>query len=259
MGDTMFCRNCGKEIPDSSQECDFCGRPIGCAQPETSGLAIASLVLGLLGILSCGITSLVGLILGIVGLGQISSSNGRLTGKGLAIGGIVSSAVLLIVPLLAVVSAIAIPNLVSSRIASNEVAAIAGLRAYVGAQGTFHRRDYYGKGELVYANPVDGQGFSDLHEVGGQQIKLIDYSMARATSSTRAKAGYYFVDLTGSEEGPYDYRYYFGLCAVPAQYPRTGRNTFVMDVTGTVYKKDTGGRPVTVYPDTNDGWLPVGY
>jgi hypothetical protein len=60
-------------------------------QPEgkTSGMAIASLVLGLLGF--CGITALVGLILGIVALIRIRHSAGRLKGGGLAIAGMAVS------------------------------------------------------------------------------------------------------------------------------------------------------------------------
>src|ERR1035437_4067181 len=53
------------------------------AETKTSGMAIASLVLGILGI--CGITALVGLILGIVALVKINRSGGRLSGQGLAI------------------------------------------------------------------------------------------------------------------------------------------------------------------------------
>lgn len=65
------------------------GDPYGTSQ-STNGLATASLVLGIIG-LFCGIPAIVGLILGIVALGQIR--NGRGTGRGLAIGGIVTSAV----------------------------------------------------------------------------------------------------------------------------------------------------------------------
>jgi prepilin-type processing-associated H-X9-DG protein len=53
-------------------------------------MAIASLILGALGF--CGITGLIGLILGIVALGQIARSQGRLSGRGLAIAGICLSA-----------------------------------------------------------------------------------------------------------------------------------------------------------------------
>jgi len=70
-------------------------------QAKTSGLAISSLVLGVLGF--CGITALVGLILGIVALGRINRSGGRLSGNGLAIGGICVSGFMLLfsVPVMA--------------------------------------------------------------------------------------------------------------------------------------------------------------
>jgi len=69
--------------------------------PRTSKLAITSLVLGVLGILSCGITSLVGFVLGIVALVQISKNRERLSGQGLAIAGVIVSGILmLLVPAL---------------------------------------------------------------------------------------------------------------------------------------------------------------
>ncbi len=68
--------------------------PTGTARPKTSGMAIASLVLGILGI--CGVTALVGLILGIVSLVKISRSQGRLSGNGLAIAGICVSGFMLL-------------------------------------------------------------------------------------------------------------------------------------------------------------------
>jgi len=61
--------------------------------PKTSGLAVASLVLGILGMFSCGITALPGLIIGIVSLSKIRNSNGQLSGKGLGIAGICVSIV----------------------------------------------------------------------------------------------------------------------------------------------------------------------
>ena len=58
------------------------------APKQTSGLAVASLVLGILGLFSCGLTALVGLVLGIAGLSKIRASQGALGGRGLAIAGI---------------------------------------------------------------------------------------------------------------------------------------------------------------------------
>jgi len=55
---------------------------------KTNGLAIASLVLGILGI-CCGLLGILGLIFGYVGKSQIEKSGGAETGNGLAIAGIV--------------------------------------------------------------------------------------------------------------------------------------------------------------------------
>src|SRR4051812_4800485 len=70
------------------------------AAPQTSGLAVASLVLGILGFISCGISSIVGIILGCVALSQIKKSGGQLKGEGLAIAGLcISGLFLLFVPI----------------------------------------------------------------------------------------------------------------------------------------------------------------
>lgn len=67
---------------------------------KTSGLAIASLVLGILGLVSCGATALIGLVLGIVAMVKIKNSEGRLSGNGLAIAGTaVSGVFLLLIPI----------------------------------------------------------------------------------------------------------------------------------------------------------------
>lgn len=76
--------------------------PLPSARPtKTSGLAIASLVLGVLGFF-CGCTAIVGLILGFLAMSRIRKSNGTLGGHGLALAGtIVSGVALLIMVLLA--------------------------------------------------------------------------------------------------------------------------------------------------------------
>ncbi len=58
---------------------------------KRSRLAVASFVCGLLGLLTCGLGAIVGLILGIAGLMRIRQSGGTLRGEGLAVTGIVVS------------------------------------------------------------------------------------------------------------------------------------------------------------------------
>jgi hypothetical protein len=55
---------------------------------KTSRLAIWSVMLGILGIFTCGVTGMVGLVLGIVARVRIASSGGQLKGSGIAIAGI---------------------------------------------------------------------------------------------------------------------------------------------------------------------------
>ncbi len=98
----MYCPKCGKENPDDAKSCSSCGvvltpatEPVKQPIVKTSGLAIASFILGILSILSFSrlllfvITPIPALILGIISLVRIEKSGGRLTGRGFAIVGIV--------------------------------------------------------------------------------------------------------------------------------------------------------------------------
>ncbi|HWC89752.1 MAG TPA: DUF4190 domain-containing protein [Pirellulales bacterium] len=57
--------------------------------PRTSGLAIASLVCGLLSLVTCLFTGIPAVVLGIIALLKINSSNGRLLGRGMAVAGLI--------------------------------------------------------------------------------------------------------------------------------------------------------------------------
>ncbi len=74
----------------------------GAASARLSGLAIASLVLGILGLFSVALTAIPGLVLGIIALIKIQKSPAKLSGSGLAIAGIcVSGVMLLMIPIMA--------------------------------------------------------------------------------------------------------------------------------------------------------------
>jgi NADH:ubiquinone oxidoreductase subunit 2 (subunit N) len=66
--------------------------PMG-APARTSGLAVASLVLGILSLVTCALTGIPGLITGFMAKQRIRESNGTEQGDGLATGGIVTSVV----------------------------------------------------------------------------------------------------------------------------------------------------------------------
>jgi len=74
--------------------------PPPAAPTKTSGHAIAGLIVGLGGICTCGVGGIVGLILSIVALKKIDASRGTLGGRGLAIAGIIASAVCILIGLI---------------------------------------------------------------------------------------------------------------------------------------------------------------
>ena len=104
--------------------------PAAPAKAKTSGLAIASLVLGIAGPCTVGLGSIIGLILGIVGLVKIGRSAGAKGGRGLAIAGIVVSGlgIVLLPILLGMLAAILMPAISSARGAAYSAASANNVR-----------------------------------------------------------------------------------------------------------------------------------
>ena len=105
----MYCPKCGTENPDDARVCRSCSwvlTGISTAVPappaKTSGLAIASFVLGILSFCTFFITAIPAIILGTVGLVKIGKSGGKLKGNGFAIAGIVvpSVSALFVIPMM---------------------------------------------------------------------------------------------------------------------------------------------------------------
>ena len=181
---------------------------------------------------------------------------------------------MIVIAIIAIIAAIAIPNLMESRISANETSAAASLRAYLNAQGTYHRTDWDEDGEREYAADVDLL----YNIVGGgalKEPKLIDRSFAEADddavvaggstlSDNEARSGYLFHDILGytADTGGNGWVDGFGLKAYPDVHGRTGRQEFVINEEGTVYSKDTGAEagaaPDDAWPAVTDGtWLTV--
>jgi prepilin-type processing-associated H-X9-DG protein len=91
------------------------------APPKMSGMAITSLVLGILGIVTCGITALAGLILGIVAMVKVKNSGGKLGGGGLALAGTIVSGILLFFIPLMILPAMLLPALAQAKQKAQQV------------------------------------------------------------------------------------------------------------------------------------------
>jgi hypothetical protein len=87
-------------------------------KPKTSGMAIASLVCGVLG-LCLLLPSLFGGLFGIIALVKINKSQGALTGSGLAIGGLVTSALSLVTA--GILASMLLPALARAKSKANRI------------------------------------------------------------------------------------------------------------------------------------------
>jgi DNA-directed RNA polymerase subunit RPC12/RpoP len=99
---TIRCAKCGRSSPITSNSCKHCGMPFTMegttpqAAGTSNGFAVASLVLGIIGVpFSCSvIVPALAVIFGIVALVQIGGGKAEgSSGKGLAIGGIACGAI----------------------------------------------------------------------------------------------------------------------------------------------------------------------
>jgi competence protein ComGC len=122
------------------------------ATPRTVGLAIWSLVLGILSLACFSIfTGIPGVICGHKALTKIKSSNGALSGQGLAIGGLVTGYLgiawaVFFIPLM---MAIAIPNFVKARSTAQANGCINNLRQIDAAANQFALEHHLSAGDRI--------------------------------------------------------------------------------------------------------------
>ena len=109
-----FCRACGNALEENDTICKTCGKEVINEQPvqqaqqqpqvtvinnnapvaKSNGMATAGFVLSLVSLLCCGGTSVIALIFSIIGLVNAKKCNDN--GKGMAIAGIIISAILIL-------------------------------------------------------------------------------------------------------------------------------------------------------------------
>lgn len=133
------CPYCAETIQDDAQVCPLCTTnlvapgvalagpsPVAPGEAQRSGKALASLICGIFFFLLP--TAIVAVVMGHLSLGDIRRSMGRVRGRGMAISGLVLGYMgLSFLPVL-IIAAIAIPNLLRSKMAANEALAVASMR-----------------------------------------------------------------------------------------------------------------------------------
>ena len=106
----MYCGKCGAKNPEASNFCQECGEVLN--QPSSppyspvmglkrsSGYAVASMVLGIVGLL-INPCSILAIIFGVIAINQIGK-DANLTGKGMAVTGLVCGIIVLIIWVIAI-------------------------------------------------------------------------------------------------------------------------------------------------------------
>ena len=162
-----FCSNCGAQFSASASVPPQSPAPQPAFQQppapqygpqETSGLAIASLICGFLFFIFPA--AVLAVVFGHISSSQIRKSAGRLKGAGMSLAGMILGYVgIAFIPIILIIAAIAIPNLLRVRMAANEASAISSLRdisrAAIQFQDTYHD---YPSGLSALGPPLDGHG-----------------------------------------------------------------------------------------------------
>lgn len=226
---STFCAACGNSMTADDKFCRVCGRQAaaGAATPisptgpaETSPKAIISLVCGLLFFVP--LAFIAAIVFGHLGLSDIKKSAGRLKGEGMAIAGLILGYLWIAsVPVILIIAAIAIPNLLRARMAANESSALAGITTIVTS-------------EVSYAVSHPEEGFtcslSALEKAG-----LISGPLASGQ-----KTGYAFelTSCTPADGAGANTKYQ--VVAYPVRLNQTGVRAFCSDESAVV-KVDPGG------------------
>lgn len=169
---------------------------------------------------------------------------------------------MIVVAIIAIIAAIAIPSLIAARKNSYDTAGAANMRAYATAQTMFIKTDWAGTGR-TYAQPMTSLYQLPAAIQNGKVIALIDKGMNDAWAGIAAapaaaaipKQGYVF---GGDDPTTTTFTADYYLCAVPKAYDRSGTRLYVINVDGRPMCKDansvaavaTGATPsfLTVYP-----------
>jgi len=242
------CANCKNNLADFVAVCPFCGASIPVAQasqfgaqppewsgpPQNSGKAIASLI--------CGVVfffwplSVAAVILGHLALSDIKRSAGRLAGRGMAIGGLVTGYIgVSIIPFL-IIAAIAIPNLLRSRMAANEASAVGSLHTYNTAMVTYSGACP----DIGYPTSLESLG------PGTKDCSHMDLVNAQLASQDPVSRGYRFIYTPHRDPGQIATRYQ--IVATPVNPGATGVRQFFTDESGVIRFSTNGSANVESDP-----------
>lgn len=214
----MYCRQCGSKIRQGDSFCPQCGKEVNLEVPagetpggktppppipppvsssdrpagkKMSGWAMASLIAGVIGLLFIPVLgSILAIVFAIIAKKEIKDGNGRLTGSGLATGGLVLGIIGVVLPLIVVIVAIPVFNnfvLPQFEARYNIVKGVEAAREYyIDNEGSYRGLD---ADELSEIDPETDYEDGSGKEKGVVYIKVINPDMVvlRTVSKTGTK------------------------------------------------------------------------
>ena len=185
-------------------------------------------------------TAIAAVVLGHIALSEIKRSAGRLAGHGMAVAGLILGYLgVAFIPFILIIAAIAIPNLLRSKMAANEASAVGSLRTLNTAM-------------VTYATECPKIGYpKDLRSLGAgrsgtDQCAHADLVDAQLGTALPIKHGYHFfytaqVDADGMVTG-------YVLAADPVTPGTSGVRHFFTDQSGVIRYSTHGGADVNSQP-----------
>lgn len=236
--DAEFCKRCGASLQESASDqmapaqhyAGFNGPAVRQSRAGLKkGLAIASLVIGIIGFFSAGILlvgAAVGIIMATVAMSKARRYPDEYGGREFATAGLITNivSVVSILPI-AIIAAIAIPNLLASRRAANEGSAMASMRRIHSAE------------ESYYAQ----------HGRYGLMEDLVADELVAPEYASGPRSGYKFTidGLSGRR---------FQVTAIPSEYPMSGSRSFYLDQSGVIRGADKRGGTASSSDPAVDGY-----
>ena len=133
---------------------------------------------------------------------------------------------MIVVAIIAILAAMAIPNLLRSRIQSNESAAIGNMRTILGA-------------EVAFSSATNGYG--TLNQLAGATPPYVDVNFTDASS----RSGYTYTVVPNRPDANGN-NLNFDATASPVQYTVTGNRSFFTAADGIIRGDDLAGADNTV-------------
>jgi type IV pilus assembly protein PilA len=151
---------------------------------------------------------------------------------------------LIVIAIILIIAAIAIPNLLRARISANEASAVASMRSITAAETAY----YTAFSQVGYAAQLQHLGRTAPCVPAPTQACLLDNNLANAVPGSNGHSGYQFLATGVNSGGPLNASFVAGGTPITAN--KTGTRDFCVVTDGILRSNPTAGGmpPVTIPP-----------